>query len=332
MEDHNTTNIGSMSDGYHTFDELYEFRKVYNAALFNEWANTGKYHVHKSLCHHDGELCFGGGWFIVVAMLPTGQISNHYQVSDWDLFQIPAEDQALFEFDGHTANDVAIRLRNFLSGNFHDAVFQTKDSAAVSGLSHHRLTVVLEEAVKSLHKWRELKDQVSRTLNAAQTFYSEVKTLGLSLNAVESEGYLRGLLGVSRLMDQISEDTDLSNLEDLAIPAAGNAASLLAAATEIENWRQRALMAEAKLATVQHQHQKPNTADDVDHSIAGLAHDVRYLRSNIESEKQAAIDRYNEFSNTDGIGCSMIEQSGYVRGLAWALAEVIDIFSLDNQK
>lgn len=23
-------------DGYHTFDELYEFRKVYNAALFNE--------------------------------------------------------------------------------------------------------------------------------------------------------------------------------------------------------------------------------------------------------------------------------------------------------
>ena len=27
-----------VSDGYHTMDELYEFRKVYNAALFNEWA------------------------------------------------------------------------------------------------------------------------------------------------------------------------------------------------------------------------------------------------------------------------------------------------------
>ena len=27
-----------MSDGYHTFAELYEFRKAYNAALFNEWA------------------------------------------------------------------------------------------------------------------------------------------------------------------------------------------------------------------------------------------------------------------------------------------------------
>lgn len=29
--------IAELSDGYHTFDELYEFRKMYNAALFNEW-------------------------------------------------------------------------------------------------------------------------------------------------------------------------------------------------------------------------------------------------------------------------------------------------------
>ena len=29
--------IGDLSDGYHTFNELYEFRKIYNAALFNEW-------------------------------------------------------------------------------------------------------------------------------------------------------------------------------------------------------------------------------------------------------------------------------------------------------
>lgn len=26
------------SDGYHTFKELYKFRLLYNAALFNEWA------------------------------------------------------------------------------------------------------------------------------------------------------------------------------------------------------------------------------------------------------------------------------------------------------
>ena len=93
---------GNTSDGYHTFNELYEFRKAYNAALFNEWAANGKCSVHKSWRHHDGELCFGGGWFIVVAILPNGQISNHYEAKDWDLFDVQEIESALFEFDGHT--------------------------------------------------------------------------------------------------------------------------------------------------------------------------------------------------------------------------------------
>ena len=125
------TNKGKLSDGYHTFDELYEFRKVYNAVLFNEWAAPlmsklaamergeivqanmvfAKYDVHKSWKHSDGGLCFGGGWFIVVAVLPTGQISNHYEAKDWDLFKIPETETAKHEFDGHTSNDVLERLK-----------------------------------------------------------------------------------------------------------------------------------------------------------------------------------------------------------------------------
>ena len=113
--------VGRLSDGYHTFDELYEFRKMFNAALFNEWANDAKYghpscpgvrfDVHKSLRHNDGELAFGGGWFIVVAVLPTGQISNHYKIEDWDLFKIPEVEKAKYEFDGHTGQDVLERLK-----------------------------------------------------------------------------------------------------------------------------------------------------------------------------------------------------------------------------
>jgi hypothetical protein len=101
----------TVSDGYHTFDELYEFRKVYNAALFNEWARQEKYQVHKSHKHHDGERCFGGGWFIVVAQLPTGQISNHYELKDWDLF-VCEERKKAEPWDGHTANDVLSRLKD----------------------------------------------------------------------------------------------------------------------------------------------------------------------------------------------------------------------------
>lgn len=103
-------NKGDVSDGYHTFNELYEFRKTFNAALFNEWATQEKYSVHKSIRHNDGELCFGGGWFIVVAVLPTGQISNHYEMKDWDLFKCPESPYALYEFDGHTPADVLDRL------------------------------------------------------------------------------------------------------------------------------------------------------------------------------------------------------------------------------
>lgn len=100
------------SDGYHTFKELYEFRKLYNAAFFNEIPVTFA-NVHKSKRHHDGEECFGGGWFIVMATLPTGQISNHYELKDWDLFKCEERERA-DEWDGHTAKDVADRLKAFL--------------------------------------------------------------------------------------------------------------------------------------------------------------------------------------------------------------------------
>jgi hypothetical protein len=55
---------------------------LYNAAFFNELAK-GDIKVCKSYKHYDGEECFGGGWFIVMAELPTGQISNHYENRYW---------------------------------------------------------------------------------------------------------------------------------------------------------------------------------------------------------------------------------------------------------
>jgi hypothetical protein len=108
------------SDGYHTFKELYDFRLLYNAHLFNEWSKQGKYDVHKSQRHNDGELCFGRvDYFIVVATLPTGQISNHYPMSDWDLFKCEVVEKAKAAWDGHTSQDVAKRLRETLTDTQH---------------------------------------------------------------------------------------------------------------------------------------------------------------------------------------------------------------------
>lgn len=109
------SNRGEISDGYHTFNELYRYRMLYNAAFFNELAKNGKIRVIKSKRHHDGEECFGGGWFIVMAELPTGQISNHYELQDWDYFKCGEVDVAP-EWDGHTPEDAAHRLESFIAG------------------------------------------------------------------------------------------------------------------------------------------------------------------------------------------------------------------------
>ena len=114
MNENNTkVDMGEVSDGYHTFNELYEYRMLYNAALFNEFAKQGLYDVHKSRKHSDGEYPFGdSNWFIVMAELPTGQISNHYEMKDWDKFQIPEKPLAN-KWDGHSPKDVADRLTSF---------------------------------------------------------------------------------------------------------------------------------------------------------------------------------------------------------------------------
>lgn len=106
--------MGEVSDGYHTFDQLYDYRKVYNALFFNELAARGECSVHKSRRHHDGEPCFGGGWFIVMATLPTGQVSNHYELKDWDLFRCEERETA-DEWDGHTPDDAYDRLYRYAS-------------------------------------------------------------------------------------------------------------------------------------------------------------------------------------------------------------------------
>lgn len=114
-EAYNEFDIGEISDGYHTFNELYEYRKLYNALIFNEWSKQNLYDVHKSRLHHNGDKPFNSDeWFIVLANLPTGQISNHYHIDDWNIFKIKKEDKALFPYDNHTSEDVLNRMKNIL--------------------------------------------------------------------------------------------------------------------------------------------------------------------------------------------------------------------------
>ena len=102
-------------DEHHTMDELYEYRMLYNAytALYFD-SMHGK--AVKSWRHHDGEECFGGGWFIVCLNTPHGWVTNHYKAEYWDLFDVPEVEQAP-EWDGHTPQQAAERLLHWLKGD-----------------------------------------------------------------------------------------------------------------------------------------------------------------------------------------------------------------------
>ena len=96
--------IDDVSDGFHTFKQLYYQRMI----LFATIVKCNKDKAWKSLRHEDGELCFGGGWFIVGIDTPEGSYTYHYENNFYSLFDC-VELECGKHWDGHTEKDV-IRL------------------------------------------------------------------------------------------------------------------------------------------------------------------------------------------------------------------------------
>ena len=93
--------IDDLSDGFHTFRQLYYQRMM----LFAVIVKQNKDKAWKSLRHEDGELCFGGGWFIVGIDTPEGSYTYHYENKYFDLFDCEILDYGK-HWDGHTEKDV----------------------------------------------------------------------------------------------------------------------------------------------------------------------------------------------------------------------------------
>lgn len=95
------TGIDDLSDGFHTFRQLYYQRMM----LFATIVKQNKDKAWKSLRHEDGELCFGGGWFIVGIDTPEGIYTYHYEDNFYSLFDCE-ELECAKHWDGHTGKDV----------------------------------------------------------------------------------------------------------------------------------------------------------------------------------------------------------------------------------
>lgn len=93
--------IGDVSDGYHTFNQLYHQRAMLFATIVN--SNPDKaWKTHK---HEDGKECFGGGWFLVTIDTPEGSYGYHYEDKYWDYFKCQELEKAK-HWDGYTEDDV----------------------------------------------------------------------------------------------------------------------------------------------------------------------------------------------------------------------------------
>lgn len=101
------TDTYQVSDGFHTFGELYEHRSVLFIALMGTRPGWSWF----SKAHADGSMF--PGFFIAGMDLPTGEVSYHLRVDPWwslvwetgalELDQAPA-------WDGYTPRDVPVRL------------------------------------------------------------------------------------------------------------------------------------------------------------------------------------------------------------------------------
>lgn len=97
---------GSTSDGYHTFDELYEHRNWL-------WINLCKHlecGAWKSWKHSDGTNI--DGWFLLGMNAEKGkQITYHLPMRLWNETLFASEEKIAPKFDGHTSADVLDRLK-----------------------------------------------------------------------------------------------------------------------------------------------------------------------------------------------------------------------------
>jgi hypothetical protein len=99
---------GQLSDGYHTFSELYDHRNALFIALAQEVSIPfGK--VWRSESQSDGAK--QDGWFLLGIGKEAGkQITYHLPMSEWDKCDFAETLQKAPEYDFHTSNDVLERL------------------------------------------------------------------------------------------------------------------------------------------------------------------------------------------------------------------------------
>jgi len=152
LEQEPCEDMGEISDGYHTFNQLYHQRAMLFATIVNEHPDISW----KSFKHSDGHYCFDedGEMFIVGIDTPEGPYTYHYHKKYWDLFKCK-ELECGKEWDGHTEEDVT-RLLSLQQEPVFDKIRaeikSSIDAEDTDGYSDYRAG--LWQAIKIIDKYK----------------------------------------------------------------------------------------------------------------------------------------------------------------------------------
>jgi hypothetical protein len=104
-----------ISDGYHTFKELYDHRcNLFILSCKLLLKNNPNAKVWKTLTRHD--YLQDVGWFLMGINTEEGnQITYNLKIDYWDLCDFAETIRRAPKWDGHTSNDVINRLNTIIN-------------------------------------------------------------------------------------------------------------------------------------------------------------------------------------------------------------------------
>jgi hypothetical protein len=225
--DEEVKDVSQLSDGYHTFAELYEHRHALMLAFMRAAPDLCWF----SRRHADGELCFGDGeWFIVGAELPnSGTVSYHLPMRLWGLAEMTgaAELELGRPWDGHTAHDVVQRLTEWASSSH---ALSQPEPPAEGEVSDDELPPRVGHILRLAEIIREVDgnhDKGAAALAEAILSHPDICLAGLAAPVPPAEGE------VGELVDQIHQialawEPDACLLGNMTAEQLARAADLLA--------------------------------------------------------------------------------------------------------
>lgn len=110
------TRTGEVSDGYHSFSELYYHRAILFMTICNEHPEL----AWKSLFHDEPNQPMYTGMFICGIETPMGQATYHYNIDPfWNMFKVKELPRAP-KWDGHNSEQAIERIASLTLHDIND--------------------------------------------------------------------------------------------------------------------------------------------------------------------------------------------------------------------